>query len=386
MKKMKSLILIVLVLMGCNAQKRFDLQGTLENGQGRTLYLDELEASTLTTIDSLIVSDDGSFQFTHELTVPKFFLLRGSRDNFITLLIQPGEKVTIDANMDNLSESYTIKGSPDSKLIQEYNSYLQQNIDKLRELNQIYNDSLQSPNIQSIITDLDEQSNRILEDQKEYTIGYITANNNSLVSLLALYQQITPRNYVLDPMEDISYFEMVDSVLYALYPESGPVQALHAQIIELNQRIEANREMELLLGMGSVPPEIALPNPEGDTITLYSTKGNIVLLDFWAAWCNPCRVENPNLVKHYNKYHSKGFEIFQVSLDRERDNWLEAIESDGLEQWIHVSDLNYWNSIVVSLYHLQQIPTNFLLDREGKIIARDLRGENLGEKLSEIFD
>ena len=137
--------------------------------------------------------------------------------------------------------------------------------------------------------------------------------------------------------------------------------------------------------LGASPPEIALPNPEGDTITLSSTRGKVVLLDFWAAWCNPCRVENPNLVKYYNKYHAKGFEIFQVSLDRDRDNWLEAIENDGLEQWIHVSDLQFWNSIVVSLYNLNQIPTNFLLDREGKIIARDLRGEDLGEKLSDLF-
>ncbi len=380
---MKSLILIVLILTGCSAQERFELQGTIENGQGMTLYLDELGTSKLTTIDSLIVSNDGSFQAIHELTNPTFFLLRGSQDNFIILLIRPGEKVRINANMDNLSESYTIKGSPDSKLIQEYDQHLQKNVEQLRELNKIYNDSIHSPNIGSIITDLDERSNRILEDQKEYTIEYITTNNHSLVSLLALYQQITPRNYVLDPMEDFGYFEMVDSILYALYPESEPVQALHAQVIELNQRIEASREMELLFGMGAVPPEIALPNPEGDTITLSSTKGNIVLLDFWAAWCNPCRVENPNLVKHYNKYHAKGFEIFQVSLDRDRENWLGAIEIDGLEQWNHVCDLN---SIVANLYHVQQIPTNFLLDREGKIIARDLRGEELGKKLSDIFD
>ncbi len=386
MKKMKSLILIVLVLMGCNAQKRFELQGTIENGQGMTLYLDELEASKLTPIDSLTVSDDGSFQFTHDLTNPTFFLLHGSQNNFITLLIQPGEKVRVNANMDNLTETFTVKGSPDSKLIQEYNQYLQQNIERLRELNKIYNDSIQSPNIGSIIAELDERSNRILEDQKEYTIEYITTNNHSLVSLLALYQQITPRNYVLDPMEDIAYFNMIDSTLYALYPESGPVQALHAQVIELNQRTEANREMELLFGVGAIPPEIALPNPEGDTLTLSSTRGNIVLIDFWAAWCNPCRVENPNLVEYYKKYHAKGFEIFQVSLDRDRDNWLGAIESDGLEQWIHVSDLQYWNSIVVSLYNLKQIPTNFLLDREGKIIARDLRGQDLGEKLSDIFN
>lgn len=386
MKKMKSLILVVLTLAGCNAQKQFDLQGTLENGQGTTVYLDEIGVSRINPVDSVIVGDDGSFQFTHEMTFPKIFLLRGGQNNYITLVIQPGEKVTVNANMDNLAESYTIEGSPDSKLIQEYNEHLLQNIKELRKLNQIYQDSLQSPNIQSIISELDERSTRILEDQKEYTLEYINTNTRSLVSLLVLYQQITPRHYVLDPMENIVYFKMVDSVLYGLYPESGPVQALHDQVLELSQRFEANREMELLFGMGAIPPEIALPNPEGDTITLSSTRGKIVLLDFWAAWCNPCRVENPNLVENYNKYKAKGFEIYQVSLDRRRENWLDAIESDGLEQWIHVSDLQYWNSIVVSLYHLQQIPANFLLDREGKIIARDLRGEDLEKQLSDLFN
>ncbi len=383
MKKLQILILVILILSGCNTSKRFEIKGVIENGQGSMIYLDEIETSSVTSIDSLTLNDDGSFQFTHELTMPKFFLLRSNQNDFITLLIQPGEKVTVEANMDNLAESFTVKGSPDSKLLQDYSQYLQQNIDQLTELNKIYTDSLQSPNIESIMADLDERSNRILEDQREYTIDYITSNTHSLASLLALYQQITPRNYVLDPIEDIVYFEMVDSVLYALYPESGPVQALHAQVIELNQRKETIREMELLFADGATPPEIALPNPDGDTITLSSTRGNIVLLDFWAAWCAPCREENPNLVAQYTKYHSEGFEIFQVSLDRGREDWIKAIESDGLENWIHVSDLN---SIAANLYYIQQIPTSFLLDREGRIIARNLRGEALEKKLSEIFD
>ncbi|UCG27358.1 MAG: TlpA family protein disulfide reductase, partial [Bacteroidales bacterium] len=321
-----------------------------------------------------------------ELTIPKFYLLKLDQQNFITLLINPGEKITVTADADSLAESYEVAGSPDSKLIQEYNNYLYENILKLNELNKIYTDSLDSPNIADIISSLDERSSQILEDQKNYTIRYITENNRSMVSLLALYQQISPRNYILTPLEDIKYFEMVDSTLYGLYPESEPVQALHAQVIELKKRIEVERIKEMQFAIGAFPPEIALPGPDGDTITLSSTLGNVVLLDFWAAWCNPCRQENPNLVESYKTYHSKGFEIFQVSLDRNRDAWLGAIESDNLGQWIHVSDLKFWNSIVVELYKLEQIPANFLLDREGKIIARDLRGENLGKKLSELFD
>ena len=170
--------------------------------------------------------------------------------------------------------------------------------------------------------------------------------------------------------------------MYNLYPESEPVQALHTQVANL--KIKFNREK--LLAFGAISPEIALPDPEGETITLSSTRGKIVLLDFWAAWCNPCRMENPNLVSNYAKYKNKGFEIYQVSLDRKREDWVSAIKNDHLEKWIHVSDLQFWKSVVVQQYQLDQIPTNFLLDREGKIIAKDVRGEALSEKLSEIFD
>ena len=132
-------------------------------------------------------------------------------------------------------------------------------------------------------------------------------------------------------------------------------------------------------------PEISLPSPRGDIIKLSSTRGSVVLLDFWASWCAPCRQENPNLVKAYARYHGKGFQIYQVSLDKTREAWLKGIQDDQLEQWIHVSDIKYWKSIVVLLYKIESIPCNFLLDKEGRIIASNLRGEMLEIRLAEIF-
>jgi thiol-disulfide isomerase/thioredoxin len=120
-------------------------------------------------------------------------------------------------------------------------------------------------------------------------------------------------------------------------------------------------------------------------IRLSSTRGNIVLLDFWAAWCNPCRLENPHLVKAYDMYHNKGFQIFQVSLDKTREDWLRGIENDKLGRWIHVSDIKYWNSAVVPLYKIDKIPYNLLLDREGKIIAMNLRGDKLQSELESVL-
>jgi thiol-disulfide isomerase/thioredoxin len=140
-----------------------------------------------------------------------------------------------------------------------------------------------------------------------------------------------------------------------------------------------------LLDIGQDVPEISLNSPEGKPIKLSSLKGKIVLLDFWASWCQPCRHENPNLVENYRKYHSLGFEIYQVSLDRNREEWLNGIKQDHLD-WVHVSDLKYWESSVVSMFNIRGIPMNYLLDREGKVIARNLRGPELGEKLTEVFN
>jgi peroxiredoxin len=170
-----------------------------------------------------------------------------------------------------------------------------------------------------------------------------------------------------------------------MYPDYEPVTMLHSQVKEFIAGMPSNAQNAPVTGRGAEAPEISLPTPNGDTIRLSSTRGSVVLLDFWAAWCGPCRMENPNLVKAYDLYHKNGFEIYQVSLDKTKEAWVKGIKDDKLERWIHVSDIQYWNSVVVPLYKIESIPTNLLLDKDGRIIASNLRGEKLEEKLAEIF-
>jgi peroxiredoxin len=139
-----------------------------------------------------------------------------------------------------------------------------------------------------------------------------------------------------------------------------------------------------LLAIGQVAPEISLPNPEGEIIPLSSLRGKYVLVDFWAKWCGPCRKENPNVVAAYNKFKDKGFTVYGVSLDRNKADWLQAIQQDGLT-WTHVSDLKFWNSEAAKTYNITAIPFSLLLDPEGKIIGKNLRGAGLHEKLEEVL-
>jgi peroxiredoxin len=151
----------------------------------------------------------------------------------------------------------------------------------------------------------------------------------------------------------------------------------------------AQEKKEIGYDIGDIAPEIELPTPKGDTVALSSLRGQVVLIDFWAGWCGPCRRENPNVVETYKEFKGKdfiigeGFTVYGVSLDKSRDTWTNAIKKDGLT-WTQVSDLKYWQSPYVRIYGVRGIPSNFLIDEEGVIIAKNLRGEKLGKTLQKF--
>ncbi|MDX2442162.1 MAG: TlpA disulfide reductase family protein [Bacteroidales bacterium] len=386
MRKVFYLLIIAISITSCNSNKNsFELSGKIENSAGEMLVLKEMRTNSLEAVDSVKIGESGDFLLKSEIETPNFYILEKDPNNYITLILSPGENVKINADGSSMMTDYEIKGSKDSELLKDYTSKLLSVIEDLGNLSQIYRDSVQSANIQTIMQDLDKQSEELGNDMRDFTISFIDDNPESLASLMALYQQLAPRQYILDPLTDIDYYEKVDKSLYSLYPESEPVITLHSHVTDLKERKKAEEMSGAGINQGDVPPEISLPTPDGETLSLSSTRGKVVLLDFWAAWCSPCRQENPNLVSNYNKYKDKGFDIFQVSLDKDKASWVKGIEEDKLGAWKHVSDLKYWQSSVVPLYNIQSIPANYLLDKEGKVIGVNLRGPALGAKLEEVF-
>lgn len=142
-------------------------------------------------------------------------------------------------------------------------------------------------------------------------------------------------------------------------------------------------DVKVGLNIGDEAPNLEFKNPEGKMVSLKSLRGKVVLIDFWASWCRPCRIENPNVVKAYQKYKGEGFEIYGVSLDKSQDAWVKAIQQDELN-WINVSDLGGWNSAGAATYGVRSIPANFLIDENGIIIAKGLRGANLHAELQKL--
>lgn len=218
----------------------------------------------------------------------------------------------------------------------------------------------------TFIKAVDQRYRKRLQDRTDKQFEYAKANPKSYFALVALSEAAGSKVDVAK----------VQPIYNALSKELRATDMGR----ELAQRIEANG----LTAVGKPAPLFTQNNEVGKPVSLASFKGKVVLVEFWASWCGPCREENPNLVKQYKTYHDKGFEIVSVSLDHVKQNWLEAIEKDALE-WTHVSDLKGWNNEVGRLYGVRAVPASFLVDADGKIIANGLRGEPLNAKLAEIF-
>ncbi len=194
-----------------------------------------------------------------------------------------------------------------------------------------------------------------------------------------------------DNKDDIAVLMFIDNYVgrdrnLALYTEI--VRALQQQYPQnplVAQKVKEIEEVSGPLAIGSVAPDMEYENPDGKKMKLSDLRGKVVLIDFWASWCRPCRIENPNVVNLYHKYKDKGFDIYSVSLDRDKANWVNAIQADNLVWKSHVSDLKYWSSAGAKQYNVSSIPSTFLLDKEGRIIGKNLRGPALEQKLREIF-
>ncbi|MCK4661907.1 MAG: TlpA family protein disulfide reductase [Bacteroidales bacterium] len=383
----KSIIFLFSVLILFNScqlfQKKTKVSGILVNGNEKYIYLLDLSFGN-SKPDSILINDKDNFSFTIETEEPKDFILYASQTNFIRFILKPYEKIVISADYNNLLNTYNIEGSEDSKFIKEFNIHLSKSSAIIDSLNIVYRENMNQPGFDTLIIELSKISEEVFNNEREYLITFIENNPNSLASYIALSQSLGRNMSIFNPQTDFEYFEKVDSALSVLYPNSSIVNQLHSFVVKMKTMKEKTEAENKLTGIGAVAPDISLPNPDGDTIRLSSLRGQYVLLDFWAAWCKPCRIENPNLVKNFIKYWRNGFTIYQVSLDKTKEAWLDAIAKDKLT-WHHVSDLKYWNSDIAKLYKVQGIPANFLLDKEGKIIAKNLRGPALNKKLEEIF-
>jgi thiol-disulfide isomerase/thioredoxin len=380
MKKYPCLILLLFIL-SCAESPKFKIDGIVSNAKQSKIYLDEQGVETVKPVDSIKIKKNGSFRFTGENDYPKFYNLHFNDNKIIPLLISPGEKLFIQAKRETFNKDYTIEGSEGSLQIKSLNDHLYYTRSKLDSLQIIYRDPSVTKEKQN---ELATEYDRIIEDQRKFTLQFIIDHLTSMASIYALYQKLDDETFVLFKNKDIQILKITGTTLDTIYPESPHVRALVSNAASLEDQIYSSGLRNLMQYADSEFPEIALPNPEGDTIRLSSLKGKVLLLSFWASWDKNSTYLNPYLIELYNRFHSDGFEIYQVSLDYRRESWVQAIEYEELP-WINVSDLSYPESVIIGNYNIQSLPANYLINKSGVIVGKNLSINDLNSRIPDLI-
>ena len=271
--------------------------------------------------------------------------------------LAPKERVRLNYDVDKFPILTSVKGSDNMEV---YKGFFEKNMD-IEVLNREYPRAT-TDRKKEIEQEFRKSYPAITENIKQHLL------NNKDVLITAFLVTCFDQEFA----KYISVYESVRDALILKYPDDVFVKNL-------------DERLKKALLVGTLAPDIVLPSPEGNVLKLSDLRGKVVLIDFWASWCGPCRRENPNVVRLYDKYNVKGFEIFSVSLDKDKNAWIKAIKDDKLGWSNHVSDLKYWSSEAAKLYGISSIPSTILLDKDGRIIAKNLRGRELENKLKEIF-
>jgi len=364
MRNLLVLFGLILMAISCQTAKdEFSIKGTIEGIETGKIYLQRLVEGQPQNIDTADVVD-GKFTFKGKMEMPDFRLLVLNEQDYFAPFFLDNSSITVKAKKDSLRAA-TYKGSPSQDIFKIYMTEVEKLSKDMQALQTKFQNAMSTGNTdEAEKAKIDGQA--MQDNNLFYTKNFVKEHKNSVVSayfaLAVLAGQVNGAE--------------LDSIVSSFPAEIGTSE----YVIKLKEIVQEQKKT----AVGVEAPDFTMNDQEDKPITLSSLRGKIVLIDFWASWCAPCRQENPNVVKLYNQYHDKGFEILGVSLDKDKESWMKAIKDDQLS-WLHVSDLQYWQNAVARLYGVNSIPQTYLLDKEGKIIAKGLRSEQLAAKLGELF-
>lgn len=354
----------------------FVISGAVSGANNMTFYLQALSQQGIIEVANTVADKDGNFEMVGN--IPAFGIyqlsLGEAGNKIIPLTIVPGDQVKLTADFATFETSPTVSGTKWAETMTEY----------MQKFSQFHEDQNSLMANRGTMTD-DELTEKFMALKKpidEYAISAMKNDPENPFNIV-LSASATPamgfENW--DPA-NLETLKLVSSAFEKAYPDSPIAATMSNQ----SYQIELSYNDYVANSSGTrQAPEIALNTPDGKLLKLSSLKGKVVLIDFWASWCAPCRRENPNVVRLYHEYKNKGFTVFSVSLDKDREKWVQAIKEDGLVWPNHVSDLLQWESSLPQLYGFSGIPYTVLLNQEGKIIGTGLRGNSLEQKLKEIF-
>lgn len=355
-------ILFSIIAVFSFAQKSFKLNVAFQNPPTQSVYIETFnkgwfEKKTVQLTNNVL-------NFEVDIEQLEFFKISFNQNSFIVVLAMPGDNTSISADMSDLFASIRITNSPHTALlykVERNEQLLQIRIDSIiAEYNSLPEDLKTADNAAKY----QEKIDVVLAQKQKDLLNFVQLNSSSPACLFFIEK--------LDMGTHMALYDEVASNLIKAFPQNSVIKSFSDKV--------AN---EKLTGIGSIAPDIRLPGVNHDTLALYPLKGKIVIIDFWASWCSPCRRENPHKVKMYNQYKDKGLAYYSVSLDNNEAGWKNAITSDKLDWPDHVSELKGWQSVTSRMFGVSSIPANVIIDSNGKILAKNLRGKQLDDFIQE---
>lgn len=377
------LLLLALLFSSC-AEKvdGYQINGEITGMENQQVILELLTPTELIQIDTAQTDEKGKFTMKGNVSEKGFYRIINGDKFWIVLLENTKMKFVADANDEKL-RNITIENYKEGAVFQEAIAFL---IDKQEAYGaeaQKMQAAMYAPDASpeekaSMQAGFETFQKTVMTEIKQKVTGFVETSPHAAVYLLSS----------LNPQDDAEFIKKTVAILESKLPNSVYVANIKDVLVKVEeqtkQQAAADAQAATIVD-GGAAPEIVMNNPDGTAMRLSDLKGKVVLVDFWASWCKPCRAENPNVVRMYHQYKNKGFDIFSVSLDKNNDAWVNAIAKDGLVWNAHVSDLKFWNNAAAKAWGVTSIPATFLLDKEGKIIARNLRGTALEAKLKEVL-
>ncbi len=380
MNRILALLAVVLLTVACGKKTNFTITGKIEGGAGKTIYLNQLQTTSQISVDSAKLDKSGEFKIKGKVSGPSFFLLKISDNNFATLVLDSAENATLTGSYKHFSKDYDVKGSDNSSKVRDLTIRFTEAKTKVDSIRQLY---LKHQNDAGYTSDFERwntQYSKLVSDYTDYLNDFVKRNPFSMASVFALYQKWNENSYVAN---DFQVMKTAASALFAVYPKNDQVKALYNNTLTILKE-QKNAKLNTLMAQSAVnSPNINLPDVSGINRDLWSLHGKFVLLHFWSAKDRTSRIQNEVLVELYAKYKHKGFEIYMVSVDDDANAWKAAIAEDQLT-WINVGDMKGSVS-ALNNFNIHSVPSNYLLDKEGKIIAKNLQGPGLNNALAKVL-
>ena len=371
MRKLIGIASLLVILTGCEKDQGYSISGKAEGIEnGKMVYVSEVKELNQrpARIDSTSI-ENGKFELDlADVENSNLSALEVEGVNGMVLFISENENIDFTIYKDSIQASKK-KGGKENELLNEYLEHYQAINKEGNKLGAEMRAAYQSKDSTKLET-LQATQKEIIDNDKLFKMQIAEENKDSFISIMAIMDLLRSQQPDIKKIKEL-YGSLSEDVKNTPYGEM------------IGKQLETMNVTEI----GSEAPDFSGPTPDGEELALADAMGKVTIIDFWAAWCKPCRQENPNVVKVYNKYHDKGLNIISVSLDKpnEKDKWLKAIEDDGLV-WNHVSNLKFWDEPIAKKYGIRAIPATFILDENGVIVDRDVRGEEaLDERIGELL-